>query len=108
MTTIEIIMMIAFVLTMIFSGWKLYAFMPTKALQDDDTTPDSKEDLKKIMYAVIREGEVQEETLLDKMKEVWSFLAGYFQENSRGLKKIQSAKNLELYKAAVKAFFSLP
>jgi len=96
MTTIEIIMMIAFVLTMIFSGWKLYAFMPTKALQDDDTTPDSKEDLKKIMYAVIREGEVQEETLLDKMKEHPSFDKKHFWRfNQNRLRQLLQSHYLE-------------
>ncbi len=69
MTTVEIIMMVAFVLALVFSGWKLYAFMPTKALNDDDTTPASQEELKKIMYATIREGALEEEILLHKMKE---------------------------------------
>ncbi|MCJ7764980.1 MAG: hypothetical protein MUP09_03470 [Thiovulaceae bacterium] len=69
MTTVEIIMMVAFVLALVLSGWKLYTFMPTRALKDDDTTPDSKEKLKKIMYEVIREGAVEEDILFDKMKE---------------------------------------
>lgn len=69
MTTVEIMMMAAFVLALIFSGWKLYAFMPTEALKDDDTTPASKEALEKIMYEAIRGGALEEEILLHKMKE---------------------------------------
>lgn len=69
MTTIEIAMMAAFVLALGFSGWKLYAFMPTKALEDDDTTASAVEALKSIMYEVIHAGEVEEERIFSKMTE---------------------------------------
>ncbi|MGB5964689.1 MAG: hypothetical protein WBF77_04905 [Sulfurimonadaceae bacterium] len=69
MTTVEIAMMVAFVLTLSFSGWKLYAFMPNKPLEDDDTTATSVDELKTIMYEVIHAGELEEETIFTKMKD---------------------------------------
>lgn len=49
MTTIEWMMMGAFVLGLGLSVWKLYYFFPTKRLADDDTTPESVALLEKIM-----------------------------------------------------------
>ena len=69
MTTVEVAMMVAFVSTLGFSGWKLYAFLPNKPLEDDDTTAVSIDELKGIMYEVIHEGELEEENIFTKMKE---------------------------------------
>jgi hypothetical protein len=96
MTTVEIIMMVAFILALVFSGWKLYAFMPTKALKDDDTTPASKEELKKIMYEVIREGALEEETLYNKIKEHPQFDKKHFWRfNQNRLRQLLKSHYLE-------------
>lgn len=68
MTIVEIGMMVAFIVALLLSGWKLYAFMPNKPLEDDDTTAASIEALKTIMYDVIKDGELQEEQILEKMR----------------------------------------
>jgi hypothetical protein len=69
MTTIEIAMMVAFILALVFSGWKLYAFIPNKPLRDDDQTASSVQELKRIMYEVIHAGELEEESIFTKMKD---------------------------------------
>ena len=69
MTTVEIGMMVAFVLALGFSGWKLYAFMPNKPLEDDDTNHFSTQELKNMMYDVIGDGTLDEEGILTQMKE---------------------------------------
>ena len=68
MTNIEIGMMVAFILAVGLSGWKLYAFMPNKPLVDDDTNQDSTQTLKQIMYESISEGVLEEESLVEQMK----------------------------------------
>jgi len=49
-------MMIAFVAALLLSIWKLYAFFPKKRLPDDDTTPESVEELNSIMMKCIIDG----------------------------------------------------
>jgi tRNA-dihydrouridine synthase len=44
--------------------------------------------------------------LMDKMKEVWTFLGSWFSSDPRWLKKIAGAKNLEAYRSAVQLAFS--
>ena len=68
MTTIEIGMMVAFVLALGFSGAKLYAFMPKKPLKDDDTNPQATQELMNLMYCVIATEVTTEEALLQAMK----------------------------------------
>jgi len=69
LTNVEIGMMVAFILALGFSGWKLYAFMPKEQLKDDDTTVGSIEELKNMMYDVIGSGELDEEAICAKMRE---------------------------------------
>ena len=69
MTTVEIGMMVAFVTALGFSGWKLYAFMPNKPLEDDDTNQVSTQELKNMMYDVIGDGPLDEKGILKQMKE---------------------------------------
>ncbi|MEA2112332.1 MAG: hypothetical protein U9P71_09845 [Campylobacterota bacterium] len=52
---IETGMMIAFILALIFSGWKMYAFLPNKPLEDDDRTDEADVKLNTIMLATIIE-----------------------------------------------------
>jgi len=64
-------MMIAFVGGVILSGFKLYQFMPTKQLEDDDTTKESQEKLVEVMEEAIREShcDITVEELHQKMVE---------------------------------------
>lgn len=39
------IMMIIFIFAFVVSMWKIYPFLQTRTLQDDDTTPESQEEL---------------------------------------------------------------
>ena len=78
MITIEIAMMIAFVFALVFSGWKLYAFMPKKPLKDDDTNPQATQELMDLMYRVIATGITTEEDLLQEMKTHPDFDAEHF------------------------------
>ena len=57
-------MMVAFILALGFSGWKLYAFMPKEVLKDDDTNKVATQELKSIMYKHIKNGVEEEELLL--------------------------------------------
>ena len=96
MTTIETVMMVAFILALVFSGWKLYAFMPNKPLKDDDTTEHAVEELKSIMYEVIRTGELEEETIVARMKDHPKFDREHFWRfNHNRLKQLLERHYLE-------------
>jgi len=60
-------MMIAFVVALGISIWKVYAFMPTKTLADDDTGEDSYEHLILIMHKVL-----QKETITPTLNELYN------------------------------------
>ena len=47
-------MLILFIILLVLSIWKIYAFLPNKALEDDDTTQDSYDELVKLMIQVIK------------------------------------------------------
>jgi len=46
-------MMVAFVAFMIIGIWKIYAFLPTKQLADDDKTEESEQKLLQLMFKCI-------------------------------------------------------
>ena len=48
------IMMILFILLLVASIWKIYAFLPSKELADDDTTEASQEELTALILSVIK------------------------------------------------------
>jgi hypothetical protein len=48
-------MLIFFVLFLILSIWKIYAFLPNKQLEDDDRTKEAHEELKSLMFKVIKD-----------------------------------------------------
>ena len=48
-------MMIFFVLLLIVSIWKIYAFLPNEQLLDDDTTKEAQDAIKALMIKVIKE-----------------------------------------------------
>jgi len=47
------LMMIFFIIFLVLSIWKIWAFLPNKELQDDDTTKESQEELLKVILSVI-------------------------------------------------------
>ena len=68
-------MMAAFVIFMILGVWKIYAFLPTKQLEDDDKTEDSEHELIKLMINVIKKnhGTIDNRELFIKMQEDENF-----------------------------------
>ncbi|MCK4737108.1 MAG: hypothetical protein KAT10_01005 [Sulfurimonas sp.] len=48
-------MMIFFIIAVVVSMWKIYAFLPNKQLADDDTTKESQEELINLMLKVIKD-----------------------------------------------------
>jgi hypothetical protein len=48
-------MMIAFIVALVGSLWKVYAILPNKELEDDDTTADAQEHLTSLMLSTIKE-----------------------------------------------------
>ena len=64
-------MMVFFVIFLVLSIWKIYAFLPNKELPDDDTTEESKKDLTNIALNVIRksDGKLSIDELFVKIEE---------------------------------------
>ena len=69
------VMMAAFIIFMVLGVWKIYAFLPTKQLADDDKTAESEYELTKLMINVIKKnkGELDNKTLFLKMQEDENF-----------------------------------
>ena len=65
------LMMIFFIIALVVSIWKIYAFLPNKALEDDDTTEDVQAKLIVLMLKVIKEneGNLTNEELFFKIQE---------------------------------------
>ena len=63
-------MLIFFIILLVVSIWKIYAFLPNKQLADDDTTKESQEELLKVILKVIKEsnGELNHTQLFEKVK----------------------------------------
>jgi len=49
------LMMIFFIIALVVSIWKIYAFLPNKQLEDDDSADDVQEELLRLMLKVIKE-----------------------------------------------------
>lgn len=49
------LMMIFFILFLIISIWKIYAFLPSKQLADDDTTKEAQDALRVLMIKIMSE-----------------------------------------------------
>ena len=64
-------MMIFFIIALVVSIWKIYAFLPNKQLEDDDSTDAVQDELLRLMLKVIKEnkGELNNEELFFKMQE---------------------------------------
>jgi hypothetical protein len=63
-------MVLFFVLSLAVSIWKIYAFLPNKQLEDDDTTKESQEILKNLMIKVIvkNNGDLDNKKLFELIK----------------------------------------
>ncbi|MBU1657919.1 hypothetical protein KKG72_02570 [bacterium] len=64
------LMMLFFIIFLIISIWKIYAFLPNKQLADDDTTNDSQQQLQNLMLNIIkkRNGNIDGIELFELMK----------------------------------------
>ncbi len=69
------LMLIFFIIFLILSIWKIWAFLPNKQLQDDDRTEESEKELLRVMFKVIKEnrGELTNQELFVKMEEDETF-----------------------------------
>ncbi|MDX1296311.1 MAG: hypothetical protein R3302_08585 [Sulfurimonadaceae bacterium] len=63
MSSIEWTMMIAFILALGLSLWKLYAFLPNEPLPDDDTTEEALDKLTAVMVKAVVELGAHEQEL---------------------------------------------
>lgn len=54
---LQTIMMVLFILLLIVSLWKIYAFLPNKELVDDDTTEASQEELTNLILNAIKKSD---------------------------------------------------
>jgi len=73
-------MMIFFIISLVASIWKIYAFLPNKALEDDDTNEASQEELERVMIDTIKENgaNISSKELFEKMKEHKNFDEKHF------------------------------
>ena len=76
----QTIMMFFFIVGMILSMWKIYAFLPNEQLPDDDTTPESQEELQRVILKVIKEhdGELSANELFELVKKDGEFDSKHF------------------------------
>lgn len=73
-------MMLFFVLGLILSIWKVYAFLPNKELADDDKTELAENELTRLMLKIIKEkeGNLTAKELFFKMQEDEAFDSNLF------------------------------
>jgi len=84
-------MMFAFIVFMILGIWKIWAFLPTKQLADDDTTKESQEELLNILFDVIQrhKGLLTESELFEKITQHEQFdTKHYWRFNINKLKQL--------------------
>jgi len=91
-------MLIFFIVLLVVSIWKIYAFLPNKPLTDDDTTKESQEELLKLILKNIKEsqGELNQEELFKKIKSDETFdEKKFWRFNQNRLNKLLSYYHLE-------------
>ena len=68
---LQTLMALFFVLFLIISIWKIWAFLPNKQLEDDDRTPEAEAKLRSILDAVLHESkeEISNEEIFESMKQ---------------------------------------
>ncbi len=69
------LMLIFFIIFLILSIWKIWAFLPNKQLADDDRTEESEKELLRIVFKVIQEnkGNLTNQELFFKIEEDETF-----------------------------------
>jgi len=85
------LMMIFFIIFLIISLWKVYAFLPNEQLKDDDRNKESQDELIKIMLNVIKADgkKLSLSELFNKIKEDDSFdKEHYWRFNQNRLNKL--------------------
>ena len=67
---VETLMLVVFIIAFIISMWKIYPFLQTRTLKDDDTSPESQEELLNIIRKYINsdDKEIDTKILLEKIK----------------------------------------
>lgn len=77
--TIQWLMMSGFILALGLSGWKLYLFLPSKPLPNDERDPQSVQKLQEIMVECNQiNPNMDEETLFQKMTQHKDFDSKYY------------------------------
>lgn len=68
-------MLIIFIILLTVSIWKIYAFLPNKQLEDDDTTKEAQGELLEVILKIIKEkqGKLSNEELFKKVKDDETF-----------------------------------
>ncbi len=91
---ISTLMMILFILLLVASIWKIWAFIPNKALDDDDRTQEAQEDLHRIMRKILKENknDITNTELFVAMREDESFdTKRFWRFNQNRLNLLRSA-----------------
>ncbi|WP_424565570.1 hypothetical protein [Sulfurimonas sp.] len=91
-------MLVFFIILLVVSIWKIYAFLPNKELADDDTTEASHEELIYLMLKVIKSSDanIEAAVLYKKMRNDKSFDEKHFWRfNQNRLNKLLSQYYLE-------------
>ena len=91
-------MMIFFIIVLVVSIWKIYAFLPNKELADDDTTEEAKKELTNIVLKIIKEsdGKLNVDELFVKIEEDDAFDSQrYWRFNKNRLNQLLNAYYLE-------------
>jgi len=92
------LMLIFFIIFLVISIWKVYAFLPNKELADDDTTAESKEELTNIMLTTIKnsDGNLSVDELFVKIEESEEFDAQkYWRFNKNRLNQLLNVYYIE-------------
>ena len=85
------IMMIFFIILLVVSIWKIYAFLPNKALIDDDTSKESQDELIALVLDAIKnsDGDLTLDELFNKVTNNSSFdEKHYWRFNHNRLKQL--------------------
>ena len=95
---ISSLMLIFFIIFLVISIWKIYAFLPNKELPDDDTTEEARKHLINIIISTIKnsDGKLSVDELLIKIEENEDFDSQkYWRFNKNRLNQLLNAYYIE-------------